>query len=219
MEILEYSRNRGLTGGERSSARDRGSHKIAGVRSDYSFYRKFVPLKNQKRVMLRFLGEQNRQDLISLFQNASAEDLRYCQHDLKDVKLLSRWLDHINSPRLLPLGAVDLENNQLIAAGTLLRGKHTARHVGEIKLFIARHFRNLGVGSILLDELMLLAARENLHWIKAEVVVDQKITIRALRNKGFQIRANLEDFFLRKDGVTHDLVLMMRALNQEAEEL
>jgi hypothetical protein len=38
---------------------------------------------------------------------------------------------------------------------------------------------------------MLLAAQENLHWIKAEVVVDQKQMIRALRNKGLQIRAHL----------------------------
>jgi RimJ/RimL family protein N-acetyltransferase len=120
---------------------------------------------------------------------------------------------------LLPLGAIDLENNQLIAAGTLLRGKHTANHIGEINLFIAKPFRNLGLGSTLLDELMLLGAQENLHWIKAEVVADQKQMIRALRNKGFQIRANLEDFFMRKDGVTHDMVLMMRALNKETDEL
>ena len=169
--------------------------------------------------MLRLLTEENRQDLISLFQKASDEDFRFCKHDLKDMNLLNHWLDHIDSPRLLPLGAVDLENNQLIAAGTLLRGKHTASHIGEIKLFIAKPFRNLGLGSTLIDELMLLAAQEDLHWIKAEVVVDQKQMIRALRNKGFQIRANLDDFFMRKDGMTHDVALMMRALNQEQDEL
>jgi|UniRef100_A0A7V6DQC9 RimJ/RimL family protein N-acetyltransferase len=196
-----------------------GRRKLTGVRSDYRFYRKFVPLKNHKRVMLRFLTEEDRQDLIFLFRHASDEDLRFCRHDLREAHLLSRWLDHINSPRLLPLAAVDLDNNQLIAAGTVLRGKHAASHIGEIKLFIAQPFRNLALGSTLLDELMLLAARENLHCLKAEVVADQKQMIRALRHKGFQIRANLEDFFMSKDGTTYDLVLMMRALNQEAGEL
>jgi RimJ/RimL family protein N-acetyltransferase len=219
MEILENSRNRRMMSGGTYSGQDFENQKAAIARSNYSFYRKFVPLKNQKRVMLRFLNEGDRQDLISLFQNAPNEDLRFCQHDLKDQNLLNHWLDHINSPRLFPLAALDLENNRLIAAGTLLRGKHTANHIGEIKLFIAEPFRNLGLGSTLLDELMLFAAQENLHWIKAEVVVDQKQMIRALRNKGFQIRANLEDFFMRKDGMTHDLVLMMRALNQETDEL
>jgi RimJ/RimL family protein N-acetyltransferase len=219
MEILENSRNKQWIDGRTYLRKDLDSQNVFKPRSDYSFYRKFVPLKNQKRVMLRFLNEGDRQDLFSLFQTASDEDLRFCQHDLKDLNLLDHWLDHINSPRLLPLAAVDLENNELIAAGTLLRGKHTANHIGEIKLFIAKPFRNLGLGSTLVDELLLLAVQQNLHWIKAEVVVDQKQMIRALRNKGFQIRANLDDFFMRKGGMTHDVALMMRALNQEPDEL
>ncbi len=219
MEILRENVNRGRIGSWTYSGKDLDSQKLVKARPDYSYYRKFVPLKNQKRVMLRFLNEGDRQDLASLFQTASDEDLRFCQNDLKDLNLLNHWLDHINSPRLLPLAAVDLENNQPIAAATLLRGKHSASHIGEIKLFIAKPFRNLGLGSTLLDELMLLAAQNNLHWMKAEVVTDQKQMIRALRNKGFQIRANLEDFFIRKDGMTHDLVLMMRALNQGEDEL
>jgi RimJ/RimL family protein N-acetyltransferase len=219
MEILRDSVNRGKIRGSTYPGKDLNSQKVVKARSDYSYYRKFVPLKNQRRVMLRFLNEGDRQDVVSLFQTASDEDLRFCQHDLKDLNLLNHWLDHINSPRLLPLAAVDLENNRLIAAATLLRGKHSASHIGEIKLFIAEPFRNLGLGSTLLDELMLLAAQENLHWIKAEVVIDQKQMIRALRNKGFQIRAHIEDFFMRKDGMTHDLVLMMRGLNQGIEEL
>jgi RimJ/RimL family protein N-acetyltransferase len=218
MEILESSRTRRWNNGGPYLRKDLDSQNVLIARPEYSFYRKFVPLKNQKRVMLRFLNEGDRQDLFSLFQTASAEDLRFCKHDLKDLNLLNHWLDHINSPRLLPLAALDLENNQLIAAGTLLRGKHSANHIGEIKLFIAKPFRNLGLGSTILDELMLLAAQENLHWVKAEVVLDQKEMIKALRNKGFQIRANLEDFFMRKDGMTHDLVLMMRAVSEKADE-
>lgn len=169
--------------------------------------------------MLRFLQEGDRRDLISLFQTASNEDLRFCKHDLKDLTMLNHWLDHIHSPRLLPLVAVDLEDNQLIAAATLLRGKHAANHIGEIKLFIAKPFRNIGLGSKILDELMLLATQEKLHWMMAEVVTDQKQMIKALRDKGFQIKVILEDFFMRKDGVTHDIALMMRAVKEETDEL
>jgi RimJ/RimL family protein N-acetyltransferase len=218
MEIIRDSVNRGRIGSCTYSGKDRDSQNVIKARPDYSYYRRLVPLKNQKRVMLRFLNEGDRQDLASLFQTASDADLRFCQHDLRDLNLLNHWLDHINSPRLLPLAALDLENNQLIAAATMLRGKHRASHIGEIKLFIAKPFRNLGLGSTLLDELILLAAQDNLHWMKAEVVTDQQQMIRALRNKGFQIRANLEDFFIRKDGMTHDVVLMMRSLNRKAEE-
>lgn len=188
------------------------------LKSEYSYYRKVIYLKNQKSFMFRFLHEEDRRNLISLFQSAPDEDFLFCKHDLKDLNLLNHWLDHINSPRLLLLGAVDLDDNQLFAAATLLRGKHTANHIGEIKLFIAKPFRNLGLGSIMLEELILLANQEKLHWLKAEVVTDQKQMVKALRNKGFQIRAILEDFFMNKDKVTHDLVLMMRAVNEKADE-
>jgi L-amino acid N-acyltransferase YncA len=202
-----------------TSEKDIDSPNPLPARSDYSFYRKFVYLKNQKHIMLRFLHEGDRRDLISLFQTAPDDDLRFCKHDLKNLTLLNHWLDHIHSPRLLPLVAVDLEDNLLIAAATLLRGKHTANHIGEIKLFIGKPFRNLGLGAKILDELMLLATQEKLHWMTAEVVTDQKQMIKALRHKGFQIRVILEDFFMSKDGVTHDVALMMRAVNEETDEL
>ncbi len=187
-------------------------------KSEHAYYRKLIYLKNDKRIMLRFLNIGDRQDLISFFQGASEEDLKFFKHDLKNLKLLNYWLDHINSQRLLALVAVDLENNQLVAAVTLLRGKYSAKHIGEIKIFISKPFRNLGLGSRMLDELIHMAAQENLHWLKAEVIADQKHVIQAFRSKGFQTRATLEDFFIRKDGVTHDVVLMMRSVMDLAKE-
>ena len=182
--------------------------------SDHLFYRKLFHLKDDTRVMLRLLHEGDRQNLIDLFQKASPVDLWFFRHDLKNRSLLNFWLNHLDYRRLLPVVAVNLEDNQVIAAATLLRGKHTAQHIGEIKLFIAKPFRNLGLGSKILDELVQLARQERFYWLKAEVVAEQKQLIKALRNKGFQIRAILEDFFVRKDGEAHDVLLLMLALGE-----
>jgi len=70
------------------------------------------------------------------------------------------------------------------------------------KLFIAKPIRGLGLRSRMVDELVLLADRENLNWLKAEVVTNHGQMIKALRNKGFEMRAALEDFFMSKDGIT-----------------
>jgi len=188
------------------------------AKGDHLFYRKLFHLKNNQRIMLRLLQEGDRQNLIDLFQNASAEDLWFFKHDLKNRSLVNYWLNHLDYPRLLPVVAINLRDNQLIAAATLRRGKHTARHIGELKLFIAKPFRNLGLGSKILDEMIQLAKQENLYWLKAEVVADQKQTVKALRNKGFQIRATLEDFFVRKDGEAHDVLLLMLSLSEEKHE-
>jgi len=34
--------------------------------------------------------------------------------------------------------------------------------------------------------------------------------IKAFRSKGFDLKCTLDDYFIRKDGVTHDVVMMMR---------
>jgi len=69
----------------------------------------------------------------------------------------------------------------------------------------------------MLDELINLALKENLHWLKAEIIADHKKVVKAFRSKGFEIRATLEDYFIRKDGVTHDIVLMLRPVLKRDE--
>jgi L-amino acid N-acyltransferase YncA len=186
---------------------------------NYVAYRKFVTLRNGKRVMFRFLNEQDRDGLIQLFQEAPEEDTRFLKQDVKDLKLVNYWIDHLNYRRVLPLLAVDLESNRIIADATLHRGKHAAKHIGEVRIFVSRSFRNLGLGSVMLEELIALAKQENLQWLKAEITADHKKVIKAFRAKGFEQKAILDDYFIRKDGVTHDVILMTRPVvrREEAE--
>jgi L-amino acid N-acyltransferase YncA len=186
---------------------------------NYVAYRKFVTLRNGKRVMFRFLNDQDRAGLTSLFQEAPEEDIRFLKQDVKDLKLVNFWIDHINYRKVLPLVAVDLEGgNRLIADATLHRGKHAAKHIGEIRIFVSRPFRNLGLGSMMLEELIGLARQENLMWLKAEILAEHKKVIKAFREKGFDMKCALDDYFIRKDGMTHDVVLMMRPVTKREEE-
>ena len=184
---------------------------------NYVAYRKFVTLSNGKRIMFRILNNQDREGLIHLFQDAPDEDIRFLKQDVKNQKLINYWIDHIDYHKVLPLVAVDLEDNRLIADATLHRGKHAAKHIGEIRIFVSRPFRNLGMGSLMLEEVLGLALKENLQWLRAEVLADHKKVIKAFRTKGFEIKATLDDYFIRKDGVTHDVVLMMRPVLKKEE--
>jgi len=177
---------------------------------NYVAYRKFATLKQGKRVMFRFLNEQDRESLIQMFQEAPEEDIRFLKQNVKDIKLVNSWVDHLDYQKVLPLVAVDLENNRIIADATIHRGKHAAKHIGEIRIFVGRPFRNLGLGSLMLEEVLNLALQENLTWVKAEILAEHKKVLKAFRAKGFEQKCTLDDYFIRKDGVTHDVVLMMR---------
>jgi L-amino acid N-acyltransferase YncA len=184
---------------------------------NYVAYRKFATLKNGKRVMFRFLNEPDREALIQMFQEAPEEDVRFLKQDVKDQKLVSAWVDNLDYRKVLPLVAVDLEANRIIADATLHRGKHAAKHVGEIRVFVCRGFRNLGLGSLMLEEILNLALQENLQWVKAEILAEHKKVVKAFRVKGFEQKCTLDDYFIRKDGVTHDVVLMMRPVVKRDE--
>jgi L-amino acid N-acyltransferase YncA len=73
----------------------------------------------------------------------------------------------------------------------------------------------MGVGSLLLDSLIYLAHKENLHWIKAEVVTELKSVTKAFESRGFKIKAFLEDYFTDLQGRMYDVALMMRPLLEE----
>jgi len=131
--------------------------------------------------------------------------------------MVNYWMDNINYRKVLPLVAVDLESNAIVSDATLHRGKHAAKHIGEIRIFVSRPYRNLGLGSLMLEELLNLALQENLMWLKAEILADHKKVIKAFRAHGFEPKATLDDYFLRKDGVTHDVVLLMRPVMKREE--
>jgi GNAT superfamily N-acetyltransferase len=182
-------------------------------------YRKFATLKSGKRLIFRCLNEQDWGDLIDLFREAPDEDIQFLKHDLKGRKVINDWLDFLKYPHVIPLVAADLENTRLIAEADLHRGQGATKHIGEIKqIFVSRPFQGLGVGSLLLDELIELSAQENLRWLKAEAAADHKSAIKAFLCKGFKIKATLEDFFISRDGATHDVVLMSRPVFNGNEE-
>jgi L-amino acid N-acyltransferase YncA len=184
---------------------------------NYIAYRKFATLKNGKRVMFRFLNEQDRDGLVQMFQEAPQEDIRFLKQDVKDLSLVNAWVDRLNYRKVLPLLALDLETNHIIADATLHKGKHAAKHIGEIRIFVSRSFRNLGLGSLMLEEVLNLALHENLMWVKAEILADHKKVVKAFRSKGFEQKCILDDYFIRKDGMTHDVVLMIRPVVKRDE--
>lgn len=186
---------------------------------NYATYRKFITLKNGQRLMFRFLSAQDRENLLKLFLEAPEEDTRFLKQDVKNPKLINYWIDNINYQKVLPLVAVNLDDNQLVADATLHRGKHASKHLGEIRIFVSRPYRNQGLGSLMLDELINLAKLENLQILKAEILTDHKGVLKAFKSKGFDLKCILDDFFLRKDGMTHDVALLVRPVvkREEAE--
>src|SRR5512135_2757621 len=86
----------------RRSERDWPVSKTWDTKQWFVSYRRFLALRGGKRVMLRFLNERDRKNLIQLFSEASEEDIQFIKHDVKDLELLHYCLEHLNYGRALP---------------------------------------------------------------------------------------------------------------------
>lgn len=180
-------------------------------------YRRLFTLANGKKVKCRLVNRPDADHLVSLYQKAPPEDTYFLKQDVRDPELIKNWLQRLNHCQTV-LVALDLDNNRIIATAHLERGLGCAQHIGEIQqVFVARPFQNLGLGSLLLGELIDLARTEKLQWIKAEVVSEHKKAVKGFLGKGFKIKATLEDFFMGRDGLTYDVFLLTRPVFKERE--
>jgi L-amino acid N-acyltransferase YncA len=186
---------------------------------NYVAHHRFATLTNGKTVVIRCLNSRDRVGLIKFFQQAPQEDVQFCKEDVKNHKVIDSWLKPENSHKIIALVAEDLSIKQIVASLNLYRGQQAALHVGEIQqVLVARPLQGFGLGSLILDQLIDLAGKENLYWLKVEVNSGLKYVIRAFQSRGFQIKATFEDYFRDPKGTTYDVVLMMRKLGKDDED-
>jgi hypothetical protein len=180
---------------------------------DIETYRKFVTLSNGKEVLIRLLNGQDRSALIKFFQQAPQEDVQFCKQDVKSPVVIDAWLNQGNCQRPLTLVALEVPTNQVVASLNLSKGQQAAKNVGDIQqVLVARPFQSLGLGSLILDGLIELALKENLQWLKAEIVTEMKRIIKAFQSKGFKVKTILDDYFIDSKGTTFDVALLVRSL-------
>ena len=180
---------------------------------DFEPYRKFVTLSNGKEVLIRSLNGQDRPGLIKFFQQAPVEDVQFCKQDVKNPMVIDSWLNQKNCHRPLTLLALDVPTNRVVASLNLSKGQQAAQHVGDIQqILVARPFHGLGLGSLILDGLIDLALKDNLHWLKVEIVTEMKEIIKAFQSKGFQVNTIMDDYFIDSKGTMFDVALMLRPL-------
>ena len=174
------------------------------------FYHRSVTLDNGRVVLVRFLNPGDLEEFSDLVRESSEGELCFLKQDFQDPKVVDRWLEDFRQRRIMSLVTVDLQAHRFIASANLHLGRDSARHVGEIRIFVAEPYRGLGLGSMLLKESLDLALDEDLQWLQAEVVASHRAAVNFFQAHGFAVKAVLKDYFLRQDEVAQDAVLLMR---------
>lgn len=179
-------------------------------------YRNVVTLRDGAQVLLRVMTPEDEKGLEELFAPLSDEDLLYFRDDVRDPAVIQRWCQELDYTRVMPLLA--LVRDQVVGQATLHFNRGPKRHLGEVRIFLSREFRQRGLGSRMLVALIDLAKKQNLHALIAEIVIDQTRVIKAFQRLGFTLRATYEDYFLLPDGDTRDVVVLMLYLRPRGDD-
>jgi L-amino acid N-acyltransferase YncA len=181
-------------------------------------YRKFVNTSNRLRVLLRPMSAGDQDVVKEMFcQQASAEDVRFLKDDVCNPELIDSWFIDLDYDRVVPLLA--LHGECLVGDATLHRRSGAGRHIGELRIYLTKEFRGVGLGMQLLKELIEIGREMGLHMLVAEVVSAELSAVKAFRKLGFVRHAEFDEYFIDSDDRLHDVSLMVLPLAARKEYL
>lgn len=178
-------------------------------------YRRLVKLNDGQAVLLRPLVREDREGLVALFQATPEEDRRFLKHDVTDAALVRSWAENIDYNQVLPIVAE--VGGRIVGEAILRFGQRSTRHVGEVRIYLEPALRGKGLGTMMLQEIIALARRAGLHYLLAQIVLDQTEVIKAFQNLGFKMEATIRDYFMTEDGKTHNVVILLLPLRSESQ--
>lgn len=179
-------------------------------------FREMATLKDGAYVLLRPLVADDEPRLMEFYSAVSEDDLRYFRHAVKDPAIVHEWCEHLDYTKVLPV--VAFAKDRVVGSASLHFCEGPKRHVGEVRLFLAKDYRKRGLGTKMLRTLIDLARKQGLGILTVEIVADETKAVKAFEALGFKTQATLDDYFMFPDGDSRDIVLMTMTLRLKSDE-
>ncbi|MBW1982569.1 MAG: GNAT family N-acetyltransferase [Deltaproteobacteria bacterium] len=165
-------------------------------------------LKDGTRVLLRPLVAEDQEKLIAFFQSLPEEERIFLRHDVADVNVIKSWTEEIDYSRNYPLLA--FVDDKIVGDVTLHRIPYGwKRHMGTVRVVVAPEYHNKGLGTLLINEIVELAAEFGLEKLWAELPLSSPAAIAVFRKAGFSSKAVIEGLVKDLHGRNTDVVIMV----------
>jgi RimJ/RimL family protein N-acetyltransferase len=138
------------------------------------------------------------------------------RHNVNDPAVVNGWVDNLDYDKVFPLIAI--VGDRIVGEATLHFQQGSARHRGELRIFLSKDFRRRGLGTKLTQAIIDLAKRRSLYLVEVQTVRDLSNDIKAMEKVGFEIKCTFEDYHMLPDGELRDIVhMILRLRAQEGE--
>lgn len=179
-------------------------------------FREMTTLKDGAYILVRPMVPEDLDRLMEFYNAINDEDMRYFRHYVRDPAVIRDWCEHLDYSRVLPILA--LVKDRVVGSGSIHFGEGPKRHIGEVRLFLAKDYRKRGLGMKMIRVLIDFARKQGLDILLAEIIADQSKVVKAFEKLGFHSECTLDDYFMFPDGDQCDVVLLTMPLRVKSEE-
>ena len=174
---------------------------------------KHITLDDGTAVELRPLAESDHEALHGFFSRIPEEDLYYLKDDVTDLDVIRNWTHNIDHERVIALEAV--VDGEIVSDATIHRTRaFSRRHIGELRVVVDPRFRQRGLGSHVIRELLDIAKELNLYKVYIDLVTRrEEAAIRFAERMGFERVATLPSRIMDYYGGYQDVVVMEVSLS------
>lgn len=171
-------------------------------------YPKVVRTKKGTTITIRPLTKDDDSALFAFFSTLPEEDRLFLKEDVGNREVIDQWIADLDYEKVLPLIA---EKDSLIIGDATLHFSRVgwSRHTADIRCVVARPYQRMGLGALLMKELVSHAETKGVSKIRAEIMDTQKSAQAAFERLGFKKAAELKGFVTDLEGKTHNLVVMV----------
>jgi L-amino acid N-acyltransferase YncA len=176
-------------------------------------------MKDGSVISIRAMTKNDINALHDFFQHITEEDRLFLKHDVADKKVIEQWVKTLDYNIVLPLLAFDKENKIVGDATLHMKDYGWSRHIGEIRLVVARAYRSKGVGLALSKEIFMAALEKKLSKVVAQMAEDQKGALKVFEKLGFTKEAELENHIMDLKGQMHNLIIMSNDVKEAVKTM
>ena len=168
---------------------------------------KIVKLKDQTEVLIRPMTRDDIENSLAFFCALPEEDRAYLRRDVTQPEVVAervREMEEGNVKRLIAL-----VGGKIVTDGALELSSYAwKRHMGEMRLIVARSYQHNGLGMLMARELYDIARSLGLEEIVVRIMGSQTAARNMVTKLGFHEEAVLRKYLKDHQGRKQDLILM-----------
>jgi L-amino acid N-acyltransferase YncA len=176
---------------------------------DINTYQREAKLKDGTKVLLRPMVPEDKDALYEFFKAVPKEDARYLRDDVSSRLLVEKWAKNLDYKKTLPILA--LKDDTVIADATINRRRSGWKwHLGTVRVFVHKEYRDVGLGHLMIAELVDIAYKLGIEKLIVEIPDFVTAAINAFTRSGFHRVAVIPNMVKDRENMPVDVVVMMK---------